>query len=97
MVQSLEKKNYKQQKCMTITVVILVVPYVASIFLASNLIGDVHEARDHEFVQLYKDIPHSTDECLVAQWAVGYYLPYPHTQMQGRTNHVRLRRSCCAV
>ena len=73
------------------TVVILVELYVASIFLASNHIGDVHETRDHEFVQLYEDMPHSMDDGLVAQRAVGYYLPHPHTQMQGRTNHVRLR------
>ena len=48
-------------------VVILVAPYVASIFLTLNLIGDVHEDRDHEFVLLYKDMPHSTDDDLVEQ------------------------------
>ena len=87
-----EGKNY-----ITITVVILVKPYVASIFLASNLIGDVHEARNHKFVQLYEDMSHSMDDGLGAQLALGYYLPHPHTQMQGRTNLIRLRRSCYAV
>ena len=69
------------KKYITITIVILVEPYVASIFLPSNHIGDVHEARDHGFVQLYEDMLHSMDDGLVAQRAVGYYLPHPHTQM----------------
>ena len=57
---------------------ILSVPYVASIFLASNPIGDMHKVRDFEFVQLYADMPDGTDEGLVAQWALRYYLPHPH-------------------
>ena len=72
------EKITSNKKYITITVVILVVPYVTCIFLASNLIRDVHEARDHEFIQLHKDMPHSTDEGLVAQWALRYYLPHPH-------------------
>ena len=46
-------------------VAVFVSPYVVSIFLASNLIGDVHEDRDHEFVILNEDMPHSTDDGLV--------------------------------
>jgi len=85
------EKNCKQQKYITITIVNLIVLYVTFVFLATNLIGDVYEARDHEFLQLYEDMPHSTDEGLVTQWALGYYLPHPHAQMQGRTNIVRLQ------
>ena len=55
------------RKYITTTVVILVVPYVASIFLASNSIGDVYEDQEHEFVLLYEDMPHSTDKGLVKQ------------------------------
>ena len=81
----------------TTMVVIFLAPYVVSIFLALNLIGDVHEDRDHEFVLLYKDMPHSMDEGLIEQWALGCYLPHDHRQMKGHTNLVRLRRSCCEV
>ena len=60
------EKNYKQQKYITVTVMILIVSYVASIFLASNLIEDIYEAWDHEFLQFYKNMPHSIDEGLIA-------------------------------
>ena len=56
-----------RKKYITVTIVILVVSYVASIFPASNSIGDVHEVLDHEFVQLYEDMPYSMNEGLVAQ------------------------------
>jgi len=46
-------------------VVILITSYIASIFFTSNPIGDVHEDIDHEFILLYEDIPHSTDDGLV--------------------------------
>ena len=69
----------------------------ASKFLALNLIGDVHEARDLKSVQLYEDMPHNMDDGLVAQRPLGYYLRHPHAQMQGRMNLVHLRRSCCEV
>ena len=48
-----------------ITVAILVTLYVASIFLTSNPIGDVHEDRDHKFILLYEDMQHSMDDGLV--------------------------------
>ena len=49
------------RKYVTTTIAILVVPYVAFIFLASNPIGDVHKNWDHEFVLLYEGMPHSMD------------------------------------
>ena len=56
------------RKYITITIVILVAPYVTSIFLASNPIGDGHEDRDHEFVLLYKGMPHSMNDGLTEHW-----------------------------
>jgi len=51
-------------KYVTIMIPILVALYLASIFLALNPIGDVHENRNHEFVLLYEGMPHSMDDGL---------------------------------
>jgi len=77
------KKNY-----ITITVVILVEPYVASIFLASNMIGDEYDAQDHEFVQLYEDMPHDMNDGLVAQWVSGI-LPSTFSYSNARSYEFR--------
>jgi len=54
-----------KKKYVIITIAILVAPYVAVIFFASNSIRDVHEVRGHEFVLLYEGMPRGTDDGLL--------------------------------
>jgi len=53
------------RKYIIITIAILIAPYIASIFLTSNPIGDGHEHSDHEFVLLYKGMLHIMDDGLM--------------------------------
>ena len=53
------------RKYVTIMIVILVVPYVASIFLASSQIGDVYEVQGYNLYYPYEDIRRSVDDGLV--------------------------------
>ena len=59
------------KKYVTITIAILVASYVTSILLASNPIGEVHEDRNHEFVSLCEDMPHTRITWMIVSLNIG--------------------------
>ena len=67
-LQKLKLKNTihkMEEKYITITIAIVVAPYVASIFFVLNPLVDVHEVWGHKFILLYEGMPQSMDDGLV--------------------------------
>ena len=53
------------RKCIAITIVIPVASYIVSIFLSSNLIGDVHEVPSQELALFCESMLRMMDDGLV--------------------------------